>query len=50
MGNSIAISGTDVHIAGFNGSDAVYWLNGRMITLPKALNGSAIANGIAVLR
>ena len=55
--NAIAVSGTDVYIAGSeyanNSSgiainrDAVYWLNGRRFVLPK-VGANASANAIAV--
>jgi len=44
--NSIAISGSDVYIAGMDGNNPVYWLNGRQFILPQAgdiVNTSSIA-------
>jgi hypothetical protein len=44
---AIAVSGSDVYIAGNDRSDAVYWLNGRRTVLSKSGNG-AIAFAVAV--
>ena len=49
--NAIAVSDSNVHIVGHDGTelntDAVYWLNGRQTVLPK-IGDSATANAIAV--
>ena len=44
---AVAVSGSDVYIAGQDGDDAVYWLNGRRTALPKT-GSSASAYAIAV--
>ena len=44
--NAIAVSGSDVHIAGSNDGNAVYWLNGVRTVLPKTV--WAYATAIAV--
>jgi len=42
-------TGEQIHIVGYDGNDAVYWLNGQRNVLSKT-SGSAEAKAIAVTR